>query len=152
MFAIGVKLMQPDNNPDTTEFGQLLREWPTDGVVSLTSVATNVATTISPKTHGLLIRLENAVDNFRRHYDWERVAAARAQFTRKEYEKAIVTCTELLEDAGETPGVYYCRGASHAILGQFEHAVKDYTKALALAPDVAEYFAERAAAQSHLHT
>ena len=64
-----------------------------------------------------------------------RLYLAAAQYRLTEYEKAVDTCTTLLEDASDgNEDAYYLRGASELHEGNTDDAKKDFDRAVALDP------------------
>lgn len=64
-----------------------------------------------------------------------RLYLAAAQYRLAEYEKAVDTCTTLLEDASDgNEDAYYLRGASELHEGNTDDAKKDFDRAVALDP------------------
>ncbi len=59
----------------------------------------------------------------------------------------IVACTQILQDRGEPPSnlaiVYFDRGTAYLSKGDYDRAIADYTQAIAINPQDAEYYIAR---------
>ena len=68
--------------------------------------------------------------------------------TRTNVPNAIITaCTQILRDRGEPPAnlaiVYFDRGTAYLNKGDYDHAIADYTQAIAINSQDAEYYIAR---------
>lgn len=68
------------------------------------------------------------------------LAAAGSVYTEiKEYDKALALFAAALEKNPNDAAAYSCRGIAYAQMGRPEEAVKDFTKAIEIAPDAMDY-------------
>lgn len=77
----------------------------------------------------------------------ELIEKADSSFYNADFPQVIVDCNLAIESFPDTAFLYYYRGFALSSMGQFEAAISDFDKAIALEPVFAEPFLERARAK-----